>query len=114
MEKNYLYFNSTGKLASRSLNFFQRGLRILGFYADTLFSSIAKACLLPRQWHKQEGAIIATLLTKVERLPPVKWIEQHGNNNINIDCEIATNGTANSLAVQIPRVFWYSEPRQNV
>jgi hypothetical protein len=168
-EKNYLYFNSTGKLTSRSLNFFQRGLRVLGFYADTRLSSIAKACLLSRHWNEEEGKNIATLLTKVQKLPLVKWTEQNGNNKINIECEITTNGfkfyfyddtllkrtldvwdvntgysrkndlptivssigrpdssvrklafqlftkmTANSLAVQIPRAFWYSGVRKNV
>ncbi len=176
-QKKYLYVDHLGQFQHRTLNFFQRGLRFLGFYSETRLSSLAVACLQPRIWNTKDQSEISLLLNKIKQLPPVKWTETHGHSKIHIECVVTVHSlrfyfyedslfkrisdiwfkktsdvwdvyleyhrkndlptivssigkidscvrhlafevfiqlAANSSAAQIPKIFWYSEPRMNI
>ncbi len=91
-EKEYLYINKKGQVSTLTLNFFQRGFRFLGLYADTRLSSIAKACLEPRIWREDDLKKIYLLINKVGSLPIVKWIEKVGDNQTNVSCKLSCKG----------------------
>jgi hypothetical protein len=104
--KEYYYFDNNGDIQKKSLHWFQRVLRVIGFYENTTLASIARECLMPRQWHAQDRKNIKELIGRVGNcFPKVIWTEQFPDNTKK-KISISTNG--NNLTISSYTNSWFA------